>query len=263
MNKQERITELKALRRDNRGTNAFEFLGPKVADATPSDPTRMRFHQPGPEPFVVLVEMPDGYPADAPPVFRVEGPALDRNRAAAIEDLLDEQAGYMPGMPCIATCLMALEGLDLAALDVGEVGRRRAIFKIDVVNNSKQFVKSLRSAANGSPCAYFYRTIECQNNAKFSFAVDPWRAVYCVCDAPDKKTAVDFMKTVRTDSAMDMDMLGKPGKIQMTVMEEFEMAPRAEAVGGDGFFEGTEYRTDVDLNGLMQHLMAAAARIHE
>merc|ERR1712061_418303 len=144
--------------------------------------------------------------------------------------------------------------LDLNSLDLGGPGRCRSIFKVDVVNNSPQFTKSLKQAANGRPCAWFYRTIQCQNNAKFSFAVDPLRAVHCICDAPDKKSAVEFMKAIRTDGDMDCDMLGKPSKIQMTVVEEFEMAPKAKAVP-DGF-SSTEYRTDEDLDGLMNPFMA-------
>ena len=69
------------------------------------------------------------------------------------------------------------------------------------------------------------------------------------------------MKTVRTDGAMDMDMLGKPGKIQMSVVEEFELAPRAAAVC-DGFV-GTEYRSDAERDGLMGGLLAAAAGLKE
>jgi hypothetical protein len=71
---------------------------------------------------------------------------------------------------------------------------------------------------------------------------------------------VAFMKTIRTDGAMDMDMLGKPGKIQMTVIEEFEMAPKAKAVCDD-VFSGTEYRTDKDLDDLMNAFLSAAAGV--
>merc|ERR1712032_667620 len=99
--------------------------------------------------------------------------------------------------------------------------------------------------------------IQCQNNAKFSFAVDPLRAVYCVCDSPDKKSATEFMKSIRTDGDMDCDMLGKPGKIQMTVVEEFEMARKAAAVP-DGF-DSSEYRTDDDLDAVLNPLLAAVA----
>ena len=201
---------------------------------------------------------------------------------------------------------------------MGTPGRCRSIFTVDVVNNSPQFKKSLKGAAAGNPCVYFYRNIECQNNAKFSicavpsrgdaaattwmvrgpgrpclaitcltndpccgrgvnatkpamfqarlrtgwvphrfsFAVDPLRSVFVVHDAPEKETAKAFMKTVRTDGAMDMDMLGKPGKIQMSVVEEFELRPRAEGLDG---FAGTEYRTDAERGELMDPLMAAAA----
>jgi hypothetical protein len=264
-NKAEQVSELKALRQLYKGTVDFEFLGPKVPDATEDNLTRMKIHRRN-ESLIVLVEMPAGYPSEAPPIFKVDGnggcssPQFTRGHAEAIEELLAEQATYMPGMSCIATCLMALDDLDLSTLDLGEPGRCRSIFTVDVVNNSKQFTKSLKSAAGGNPCVYFYRTIECQNNAKFSFAVDPWRSVYCICDAPDKKEAVAFMKTIRTDGSMDMDMLGKPGKIQMTVIEEFEMAPKAKAVCDD-VFRGTEYRTDKDLDDLMNAFLAAAAGV--
>lgn len=263
-NKQDRIDELKSMRREYLGTEDFDFMGPKVPDATTENPTRMKIHRkagPNALPLTVIVEMPADYPSDAPPVFKVEGDSLEPAHVEAVEELLAEQAGYMPGMSCISTCLLSLDDLDLSTLDLGEPGRCRSIFKVDVVNNSKQFTNSLRSAANGSPCAYFYRTIECQNNAKFSFAKDPWRAVYCLCDAPDKKTAVDFMKTIRTDGGMDMDMLGKPGKIQMTVIEEFEMKPKANAVGEDDGFNGTEYRTDKDLDELMNPFLASVASV--
>jgi hypothetical protein len=278
INKEDRIAELKALRREYKGTDNFDFLGPKVPDATDDNPTRLKIHHQKEDglSLTILVAMPSGYPGDAPPVFRVmEGErekssslsslSLEQGHVGAIEELLAEQAGYMPGMSCISTCLMALDDLDLSTLDLGEAGRCRSIFKVDVVNNSKQFTNSLKSAANGSPCVYYYRTIECQNNAKFSFAKDPWRAVYCLCDAPDKKAAVDFMKTIRTDGAMDMDMLGKPGKIQLTVLEEFEMAPKAKSVcdGDDGGvdFSGTEYRTDKDLDDLMNPFLASTVGV--
>jgi hypothetical protein len=263
-NKAEQVSELKALRQEYKGTDDFEFLGPKVPEATEDNPTRMKIHRRN-ESLTVLVEMPSGYPSEAPPIFKVEGSGsctqVTQGHAEAIEELLAEQATYMPGMSCIATCLMALDDLDLSTLDLGEPGRCRSIFKLDVVNNSKQFTKSLKSASGGNPCVYFYRTIECQNNAKFSFAVDPWRACYCLCDAPNKKEAVAFMKTIRTDGAMDMDMLGKPGKIQMTVIEEFEIAPKAKAVCDGDMFSGTEYRTDEDLDDLMNHLLAAVAGV--
>jgi len=213
-------------------------------------------------PLTITVEMPDGYPSSKPPVFKVESDeSMERAHFDAIVELLDEQASYMPGMPCISISIMALDDLDLSTLDLGEPGRYRSIFKIDVVNNSKQFTKSLKLAANGNPYVYYYRTIECQNNAKFSFAVDPWRAVYCICDAPHKKAAVAFMKTIRTDGAMDMDMLGKPGRIQVTVLEEFEMAPKAKNVGENGGSSGTEYRTNQDLDKLMNPFLAAAAGV--
>ena len=56
---------------------------------------------------------------------------------------------------------------------------------------------------------------------------------------------------------MDCDMLGKPCKIQLTVLEEFEVAPRAKGVA-DGF-GGSEYRTDADLGELLGPFLAAAA----
>jgi hypothetical protein len=272
MNKPDQVAELKELRKEYNGTGNFEFLGPKVPEATEDNPTRMKIHRKEEPALTVLVEMPAGYPAEAPPIFKVEavcgsspsggeGATLEQGHVDAIEELLAEQASYMPGMSCVSTCLMALNDLDLSSLDLGEPGRCRSIFKVEVVNNSKQFTKSLKDAAVGSPCVYFFRTIECQKNAKFSFAVDPWRAVYCLCDAPDKKTAVAFMKTIRTDGAMDMDMLGKPGKIQLTVLEEFEMTPRAAAVCEQDAFVGTEYRTTEDLDGLMNPFMAAASGV--
>jgi hypothetical protein len=262
MNKPQQVAELKDLRKEFKGTEVFEFLGPKVPEATEDNPTKMKIHRKDELSLTVTVEMPAGYPSEAPPIFKVEKTEpLEQGHVDAIEELLAESASYMPGMSCVSTCLMSLNDLDLSTLDLGEPGRCRAIFKVEVVNNSKQFTKSLKSAAVGSPCVYFYRTIECQNNAKFSFAVDPWRAVYCMCDTPDKKTAVAFMKTIRTDGAMDMDMLGKPGKIQMTVIEEFEMAPRAASVCEEGEFSGTEYRTKEDLDELMNPFLAAVSGV--
>eukprot|EP00586_Coscinodiscus_wailesii_P003078 CAMPEP_0172490588 /NCGR_PEP_ID=MMETSP1066-20121228/21081_1 /TAXON_ID=671091 /ORGANISM="Coscinodiscus wailesii, Strain CCMP2513" /LENGTH=265 /DNA_ID=CAMNT_0013259133 /DNA_START=84 /DNA_END=881 /DNA_ORIENTATION=- len=263
-NREERVAELKALRREYKGTNNFEFLGPKVPEATRENPTRMKIHKKaGPDEvaLTVIVELPEEYPSDASPIFKVEGESLEIAHTDAIRELLDEQASYMPGMACISTSIMALDDLDLSTLDLGEPGRCRSIFKVDVVNNSKQFTKSLKLAASGNPCVYYYRTIECQNNAKFSFAVDPWRAVYCICDTPDKKAAVEYMKTIRTDGAMDMDMLGKPGRIQLTVIEEFEMAPKAKSVGEEGSFNGVEYRTNDDLDGLMNPFLAVSASV--
>merc|ERR1719203_2274131 len=131
--------------------------------------------------------MPVGYPAEAPPLFKVEG-SVEEAYKEAIEELLTTQASYMRGMECISTVLQSLDDLDLSSLDLGEPGRCRSIFKVEVVNNSPQFSKSLKQAANGRPCMWLYRTIQCQNNAKFSFAVDPLRSVYCMCDSPDKKS---------------------------------------------------------------------------
>jgi len=264
-NKEEQIAELKALRREYKGTDAFNFIGPKVPDATSDNPTRMKISKKAGAdkiPLTITVELPSNYPINKPPIFKVEGEKpLEQAHFDAIVELLDEQTSYMPVMSCISMSIMALDDLDLSTLDLGEPGRCRSIFKIDVVNNSKQFTKSLKLAANGFPCVYYYRTIECQNNAKFSAAVDPWRAVYCICDAPDKKEAGGYMKTIRTDSAMDMDMLGKPGKIQLTVLEEFEMARKAKSVGEEGGFSGTEYRTDLDLDKLMDPFLTAAAGV--
>ena len=60
---------------------------------------------------------------------------------------------------------------------------------------------------------------------------------------------------------MDMDMLGKPGKIQLTVIEEFEMKPKAKHVNSTSglVFEGYEYRTDMDLDELMNPFIVTAA----
>lgn len=95
--------------------------------------------------------------------------------------------------------------------------------------------------------------------------MDPWCAVYCLCDAPTKKEAVELMKTVRTDGAFDIDMLGKPGRIQLTVVEEFEMRPKAKNVnvaGGLGLgIGGYEYRTGEDLNELMNPFLAIVAGV--
>ncbi|CAK0882273.1 unnamed protein product [Prorocentrum cordatum] len=217
-NAAQQIAELKTLRKEYKAEGVFEFLGPKPADATDESPTRFKIRREAPVPMTVVVSMPVGYPADAPPLFKVEGVegSLEAVYVEAIEELLITQASYMRGMECISTVLQSLDDLELDSLDIGEPGRCRSIFKIDVVNNSPQFTKSLK-----------------------------------------QKSAVEFMKAIRTDGDMDCDMLGKPCRIQMTVVEEFEMAPKAAAIP-DGF-SSTEYRTDEDLDALMNPYMAAAA----
>lgn len=264
-NAPQRVEELKALRQTYKGTDNFKFLGPKVPEATEENPTKMIVTFPDNDPPMdITVTMPSSYPSETAPIFKVEqadfvcGVVLSRAQKAAIKELLDESASYMPGLSCISTTLMSLDDLDMSTLDLGQPGRCRSIFKVDVVNNSKQFANSLKSAAAGYPCHYWYRTIACQNNAKFSFAVDPWRAVYCMQDAPDKKLAVEFLKTVRTDGGFDADMLGKPGKIALTVIEEFEMGAKAETTP-EGF-GGTEYRTDAELNEFMGPYLAKSAQ---
>jgi len=250
------IAELKTLKKEYKGEGIFEFLGPKPADATDANPCRLKIKRDVPVPLTVDVAMPVGYPGSAPPIFKVEG-SLEEAIREAIEELLTTQASYMSGMECISTVLQSLDDLDLSTLDLGEPGRCRSIFKVEVVNNSPVFSKSLKQTANGRPCMWFFRTIECLSNAKFSFAKDPLRAVYCMCDSPDKKSATVFMKDVRTGGDMDCDMLGKPGKIQLTVVEEFEIAPKAPALG-DGC-NGSEYRTDEELDALMNPWMDAVA----
>mmetsp|Transcript_22807 Transcript_22807/g.40762 ORF Transcript_22807/g.40762 Transcript_22807/m.40762 type:complete len:264 (-) Transcript_22807:54-845(-) len=257
-NAPQQVAELKQIKKEFSGEGVFEFLGPKPSDATDANPTRLKIKRDLPVPMTVAVSMPVGYPASASPIFKVEG-SLEEAYVEAIEELLTTQASYMPGMECICTVLQSLDDLDLSTLDLGEPSRCRDIFKVEVVNNSPQFSKSLKQAANGRPCMWFFRTIQCQNNAKFSFAVNPLRAVFVICDSPDKKSASEFMKGIRTDSDMDCDMLGKPGKIQMTLLEDFEMAPKAQALP-DGF-SGSEYRTDEDLAVEMAPFMAAVGAI--
>jgi len=250
------IAELKTLMKENKGEGVFEFLGPKCPDATEANPTRLKIKRTAPVPLTAVVTMPVGYPADAPPIFKIEG-SMDDETREAIEDLLATQASYMPGMECISTVLQSLDDLDLSTIDRGTPGRCRTIFKIDVVNNSPNFAKSLKAATEGLSCIWFYRLIECQKNAKFSFAVDPFRAVNVIVDAPDKKTAGDFVKALRTDKSFDLDMLGKPCALQFNMVEEFEMAPRAQGVP-EGF-SSAEYKTDEDFDQLMKPLLAAVA----
>ena len=71
------------------------------------------------------------------------------------------------------------------------------------------------------------------------------------------------MKTMRTDGAMDYDMLGKISKVQLSVVEEFELAPFAPLCveEGAGCFAGAEYRTDEDREALMGPLMASTAGV--
>lgn len=255
-NAPQQIAELKQIRKEFSGDGVFEFLGPKPVDGTDANPTRLKIKCDKPAPLTVCVTMPVGYPVDAPPKFKVEG-SLEEDYIEAIEDHLAKQASYMPGMECITIAVQSLDDLDLSTIDLGVKGRFRTIFKVEVVNNSPQFSKSLKQGANGRPCVWFYRMIECQNNAKFSFAVDPRRAVFVVCDSPDKPSDAEFMKGIRTDGDMDCDMLGKPGKIQMTVVEAFEMAPKADAVP-DGC-SSFEYKTGEELDGLLNPYLAAVA----
>eukprot|EP00933_Yihiella_yeosuensis_P007401 TRINITY_DN112416_c0_g1_i1.p1 TRINITY_DN112416_c0_g1~~TRINITY_DN112416_c0_g1_i1.p1 ORF type:complete len:269 (-),score=60.04 TRINITY_DN112416_c0_g1_i1:13-819(-) len=261
-NAERQIAELKTLKKEYKADGVFEFLGPKPVEATDANPTKLKIKKESPLPMKVVVSMPVGYPASAPPKFQVEG-EVDEVYVEAIEELLTTQAGYMPGMECISTVLQELDGLDLSGLDLGEPGRCRSIFKLDLVNNSPIFTKKLKEAANGRPCTWFYRTIGVQNNAKFSFAVDPLRAVYVVCDSPDKKSASEFMKTVRTEMGMDMDMLGKPGKLQVVVVEEFEMARKTKMVDEEGGYTSSEYTTDESFNVLMDPLLAANCAVKE
>ena len=261
------IAELKALRQEYVGSTNFDFLGPKVPEATETNPTRMKIIFPdGEHPLSIIVTMPHDYPSDSPPIFKVNnkvesssGP-LSASQLEAIEDILKESASYMSGQSCISVVLMSLDGLDINTLDLGTPGRCRSIIKVEVVNNSKFFVNAIKGAANGLPCRYYYRIITVLNNPKFSAAVDPWRAVHVILDAPSKKEAVSFMKTVRTDGAMDWDMLGKPGKIQLTVMEEFEMAPRALSIE-DPVFSGVAYNADPELEELMSPYLAKNAQV--
>lgn len=256
MNAPRQIAELKTLMRAHK--EIFEFLGPKPADATDVNPTKMRFKRTDPVAMAVVVAMPLGYPDSAPPVFTVEGD-LQEDVAEAIVELLTTQASYMPGMECIAPVLESLDDLDLSTLDLGTPGRCRTIFKMDIVNNTPNFNKSLKAATAGMACLWLYRNIECQNNAKFSFAVDPYRGVYVIVDAEDKPTAVAFLKALRTDNGFDLDMLGKPCKLQMQIVEEFVLAPKAKGVP-EGY-SNVEYNTEEDFNALLNPYLAAVAAV--
>ena len=104
-NAQEQITELKALRHKFAGTGVFDFLGPKVPEATAANPTRLRVHCSAPCSLAVLVELPAAYPSDAPPSFWIEAPALEAAQVDALEVFLKEQASFMRGMACISATL--------------------------------------------------------------------------------------------------------------------------------------------------------------
>jgi hypothetical protein len=265
------IEELKSLRRQYSSSANFSFLGPKVPEATVDNPTMLTVTFPALA-VVVSVTMPRDYPSSAPPLFKVDavaaaGAVADDNSGAlsplhleCMEDLLKEAASYMPGLSCISTCLMSLDDLDVQALDLGTPGRYRVIIKVEVVNCSKFFNNAIKSAANGLPCKIYYKVISGAqlNNPKFSAAVDPWRGVYVLLDAPSKKEGVEFMKTVRTDGAMDWDMLGKPAKISLTVIEEFEI--KAKGIGLEGF-EGVDYNTEPDLEESMGVYRAKNAQV--
>jgi hypothetical protein len=72
----EHVSELKSLRLEFKGAaGVFEFLGPKVPEATAANPTRLRVQRTAPAPFAVVVELPAEYPSDVPPVFRIEAAA--------------------------------------------------------------------------------------------------------------------------------------------------------------------------------------------
>ena len=110
-NKKEQVTELKALRHEYRlkaktAANTFEFLGPKVPEATEANPTRMKICNPS-NGIAVTITMPSRYPSDAPPQFMVEkgegttgilageeATAMTAAHHVAIEELLVEQAVY-------------------------------------------------------------------------------------------------------------------------------------------------------------------------
>lgn len=254
----QQIAELKSLMKEFR-KGGFEFLGPKPRLATVTNPTRVKIMCSAPVPLTVTVAMPVDYPSNAPPIFKVEGESLEEDVIMAIEEELTTQASYMRGMECISITIQSLEDLDLSTLDLGTPGRCRAIFKVDIVNNSPHFTKSLKQCTGGLQCIWFYRTIECTKNAKFSFAVNPFRAVYCIVDTPDKKSATVFMKDLRTDNSFDLDMLGKPCKLQMNVVEEFEMKPKAKGVP-DGF-SSVNYRTAEDFDKLMDQYKEAVAGV--
>ena len=120
-----------------------------------------------------------------------------------IKSLLEEQATYMPAVRSNVS-----NDIGRSRSDVVGPGPTLALSVRLQSGRGQQFqtIHKIVKETNGNPCMYFYCTTECQNNAKFSFAVDQWRAVYCLCNAPTKKEAVDFMKTIHTDNAMDMDM---------------------------------------------------------
>ena len=71
------------------------------------------------------------------------------------------------------------------------------------------------------------------------------------------------MKTVRTGNDMDMNMLGKPDKIQLTVIEEFELAPKAPPIIHNDHkgTEGSEYRTTEGLDEMMNPFLAVVAGV--
>jgi len=135
--------------------------------------------------------------------------------------------------------------------------RCRTIFMVDQVNNSKVFLKALQELADGDglPLNVFYRTINCMKNAKLSAAVDPFRSVYCVVDAPNKKAAGEFFKSLRTNSAMDTDCLNKPCKQAGSVLEEFELPAEQPGVVG---FTHHEYRTDEEIEGHLKRFRVNA-----
>ena len=141
----EHVSELKSLRLEFKGAaGVFEFLGPKVPEATAANPTRMRVQRTAPAPFAVVVELPAEYPSDAPPVFRIEAAAspagggngdggaaaagaaaagglLEDAQVDAIEAFLAEQAGYMRGMACISATLRYNSSFSILSFSISSI----------------------------------------------------------------------------------------------------------------------------------------------
>ena len=114
-NQTEQISELKALRmhykriENDADGDKFDFLGPKVPQSAASNPTQMKItckrHD-----ICVTVTLPVDYPSQSSPIFKVNdlgNGIIPSGGCEAIQELLDEQASYMPGMICVSICLLA------------------------------------------------------------------------------------------------------------------------------------------------------------
>jgi len=258
-NAQRQSDELEVLEAMYAGNGEFELLGPQPVEATERNLVQVRVRGGADAtPWAVVVTLPLGYPADARPSFQFEG--FTRAQSAAISEQLDSKGSENAGEECVSDVLLCVDEVVLSALgdasesgvaDAGPVVWCRTTVLIDQMNNSKVYLRCLKELCeDGMALSVFYRTINSLNNAKLSAAVDPFRSVYCVLDAPSKALAASFLKGLRTQYT-DTGCDGKPTKNGGTVLEEFELEEGAQTLVG---FTCVEYRSEDELEGHMKAL---------